>query len=69
MRIEDRGTRTGRSVSTNAAGTRSVNPKQRARNCGRGGELGAHEECGRGVEDKDGGYDGRVLLGRGEAEE
>ena len=63
MRMEEREIMMGIIVSTNAAGTWNVNPKQRARNCSVEGKRGAGEEHRRGAGDMDGGNNGRVLLG------
>ena len=60
----ERGMRIGASLSTNAEGTRGVNPKRRTRDCVGVGEEGAREERGRG-EEEEGGDDGGVSLGVG----
>ena len=64
MRMEESWMRTGGSLLANAGGTRRVNPKRRARNCGEGCKEGAGEERGRREEEE--GCDNRgVALGVG----
>ena len=63
--MEEREIMMGAILSTNIAGTRNVNPKQRARNCGVEGKCRAGEERRRVAEDMDGGNNGGVSLGKG----